>query len=253
MALLDLKTPPLNRENPKPVIYLHLYLLPLSLSAIACLFALLYLVSDEVSPSEGTSAPTFAENFSWFFDLNSENSAPAWYSTSLWLFAAFLALGAAAQSIERWNRNRWRSLAVVFAFMSLDEAAGIHERIGSVMVYWIKLTGFFYYVWVIYGFFIVIVLTMIYARFILSLPRQVFLTFVLAAAVFLSGALGLEMTGAAVESGQIDFPFGLDWRKAIALEELAEMIGVIILIFGLLLFLKENHSNSGFLCEVTVS
>jgi hypothetical protein len=240
-------------DNPQPVIYLHLHLLPLSLSATACLLALLYLVSDEISPGGGASAPTFAENFAWFFDLNSESSAPAWYSTSLWLLAAFLALGAGAQCIERWYRNRWRSLAVVFAFMSLDESAGIHERIGSVMVYWIKLTGFFYYVWVIYGFFIVIALTVIYARFILSLPRKVFLTFVLAAAVFLSGALGMEMTGAAVESGQIDFPFGLDWRKAIALEELAEMIGVIILIFGLLLFLKESDSNSGFRCKVTPS
>lgn len=231
-------------DSNEPAIRLHLYLLPLLLVVIALVLAGCYLASEEVDVTEQTAPPTLAAHFAWFFDLNSENSLPAWYSASLWLFAAFLATSVGAKSRSLNDRILWRCLAAVFAFLSLDEAIAIHERIGSVMAHWIKLSGYFHYVWVLYGILLVFLLTAVFGRFVWSLPRPVSLSFLAAGVVFLSGALGFEMIGAAVESGQRDFPVGLNWRTLIALEELAEMLGVTTLIFGLLMALKLTPASS---------
>ena len=67
----------------------------------------------------------------------------------------------------------------------------------------------------------------------------------LAAGIFVSGAVGVEMMGAAYDyAGQVPgtFPLGLNWRRANALEEGLEMLGVILLIHVMLRFATDAGS-----------
>ena len=166
------------------------------------------------------------------FDLNEEANAPAWYASALWLLAAGLAVETGRGSGRRlW----WWSLAALFAFFSLDEAAQVHELAGILIEQkGSARQGVFFYEWVIYGLALAGVLTLAYGRFVLSLPRLVKLLLMAAAAVFLAGAVGLEMLTGAVMSGIVGFPVGLGWKREVAAEELLEMSGVILLIQALL-------------------
>ena len=219
--------------------------LPVVLSFVSLAFVFLYWGTVRLTETHGELSYGL-EAAAWFFDLNGENNAPTWFSSSLWLFAAFLALGACSQSSRKYDQRRWRSLSMLFALLSVDEAAGLHEKIGHGLDQYVSLTGAFHYAWVLYGIAFLSLVVAFYFRFIISLPRKVVILIACAAAIFLSGALGLEMLGAAVESGVAKFPPGLSWHRAIALEELLEMLGVILLIHALLIFLRDNHPLSVF-------
>jgi hypothetical protein len=223
---------------------IHALRVPLALALVSIALAVAYLLTDWMLRSYGTDVPRIVELVSGFFNLNAEHSAPTWFSSSLWLFAALLAVSAASQSRRDHDRRRWRSLVVLFAFLSLDESAGVHEKMGNLLGDHIVLSGAFYYVWVLYGMLFLLVMVLFYARFVASLPRIVTVLIGCAAFVFLLGALGFEMLSAAVESGSTGFPAGLSWPRAIALEETFEMLGVVILIQALLLFLRIDRPST---------
>src|SRR5262245_51879719 len=61
------------------------------------------------------------------FDLGSESNLPTWFSSLVWLFAAI----AARQCSECETgslRRAWLLIAAALLFLSLDEAAMLHER-----------------------------------------------------------------------------------------------------------------------------
>lgn len=223
---------------------LPLYGFCAALLAIAIVLVALYVVSLLLpgGAADGGAAPAL-HAFRELFDLNGEANLPAWYTGLLWLFAALSALGVAVQVRLRRERHAgyWQSLSILFLFMSLDESAQLHERIGAILEGWMLFSGFLYYVWVIYGMTLVGFLIIVYSRFLLSLPAEVKFTIIVSAVVFLSGALGLEMLGAAVDSGEVEFPAGLNWVRAVILEEFLEMTGIILLIYGLMRFMSKNR------------
>jgi hypothetical protein len=219
-------------------IRVHAFRLTLILSLISIGFAFAHLITEGLLRSYGNEPPRIVEAVSVFFNLNAEHSAPTWFSSSLWLLAALLGLSASSRSSRQVDRRRWRSLAALFAFLSLDESAGVHEKMGSLLGDHIALTGALHYVWVLYGILFLVIVALFYARFVASLPRAVTVLILAGALVFLAGALGVEMLSAAVESGTTEFPAGLNWPRAIALEETLEMLGVVLVIQGLLLFLR---------------
>ena len=86
------------------------------------------------------------------------------------------------------------------------------------------------------------VASLVFLRFLAALRPANFVLLVLAAGVFIAGAVGFEMTGAAFESGAAvpgTFPLGLTWRRAIALDEGFKMLGVTLLIHVLLRILID--------------
>lgn len=69
------------------------------------------------------------------FYFDREGNVPTWWSAAALLCCA-MALATVARLTRAHHRPHafhWRSLAVVFAYVSLDEAAQIHERIGPLM------------------------------------------------------------------------------------------------------------------------
>jgi len=123
--------------------------------------------------------------------LSYEENLPTWYSSCL-LFAAGLLLSQIALSAWQ-DRDRfrwhWWLLAAGFFYMSLDEAAEIHENLGGL----VGGSGVFYFDWVIPAGALVLVLGVIYLPFLRGLPAPSRGRFVLAAALYLGGALVMEL------------------------------------------------------------
>jgi hypothetical protein len=171
------------------------------------------------------------------FDLDRELNVPNWYSSGLLLVAAsILALIASATSrLGRPHRSHWAALALIFLFLSADEAASIHNHLG-------KFrsgeqgeigTGLAAIPWVWPAIVLVGLFTLAFIPFLRSLPRRTAALLVTAGVVYVGGALGLEIVGAILFP---DEALADTFRGSVllAVEELIEMSGALIFIYALL-------------------
>ncbi|MEM1115207.1 MAG: hypothetical protein AAF845_20660 [Bacteroidota bacterium] len=160
-----------------------------------------------------------------FFNLGGEANLPAYFSAAILLLAAGLLALTARTAETRWMRIGWVVLAAGFALMSLDEATLIHEGlVGSILLNQIgRGEGATYYRWYLLYIPLVVMIGALYVPFLLRLPRRLAGWFLAAAALFLGGAIGVEMvesTLAYTEASTIRIMVNQ------AIEEGAEMAGV---------------------------
>jgi hypothetical protein len=174
------------------------------------------------------------------FDLDEEFNVPSIYSGLALAFSAILLalIGSAEAKLGRLGYLAfWALLALVFLFLAIDETFELHERLESPVRSALKTTGVLYYAWVIpYGT-AAVLLGLFCLRFLMRLPREIRVPMLISGAVYVSGAVGLEMIGGALaehlEKPELD-PL---WVLASTLEELLEMTGVVIFIHTLLSYL----------------
>lgn len=174
------------------------------------------------------------------FNLDAENNIPTYYSSLLLLTAAGLLYVISKAMKKRGNiyANYWLSLSLIFLYLSIDESSSIHELLIHPLRSALNLSGVLYFSWVIVGFAVVIAIAIIYLRFLLELPRNTKISFVLAASVYVGGALGIELLGGFYSSnyGESNYVYGLITTT----EEMLEMTGVVIFINALIKFLHLN-------------
>ena len=117
-------------------------------------------------------------------------------------------------------------------FLAFDESALLHEKTLNFTRDSFGTSGLLYYSWIIpFGMFALVVL-LTYTRFLLALPRHTAVIFFLSGAVFVTGAIGLEMF-----EGQINEAGGyrsFDYMVLVTIEEILEMVGIFGFIYGLL-------------------
>ena len=172
-----------------------------------------------------------------FASLSWEANLPTWAASALLLAAAFaiLLIGTKAKHNEDpWYRY-WYAMAFIFLYISLDETAQIHENLGHLLT---TGTGLFYYDWVIPASAILIILGLVYWPFLVSLEVSTRNRFVLAAALYIGGALLMELPlGLWVsEQGSSNLGYGLiDWA-----EETLELIGISVFLHALISELFRN-------------
>ena len=162
------------------------------------------------------------------FDVDQENNLPTWYSAFLLLTASALLWLCARQRKadgDSWS-GHWLALAGGFLLMSLDEVAGVHETINSVIVM----------TWAIPGAFLALVLGLAFVPFLLQLPRRTALRFALAGAIYVGGAVGVEIFGNSLSVQNLRDT--LQYDLATLVEEALEMLGVILFIHTLLLYMR---------------
>jgi hypothetical protein len=86
----------------------------------------LVLLAAHVALHLSADAHTYSENWKALTALNGENSLASWTS----IVSAF-AMGLVCFSLgERDQRIRWRACGLFFVYLSLDDGAMLHERIG---------------------------------------------------------------------------------------------------------------------------
>jgi hypothetical protein len=89
-------------------------------------------------------------------------------------------------------------LGWLFVFLSLDETISIHERAGDQVSDRIATSGFLLWAWVIpYGI-LTLVVAVSYVPFLWRLPAETRWRVVLAGALYVGGALGMEMSEARI-------------------------------------------------------
>ncbi len=177
------------------------------------------------------------------FDVKMEYNIPAFFSSLLLFFAATLT-GVIA-TLKKKNHavyvSHWVALAVIFLVASLDEAVSLHELLSRVISVHMGFNtgGLFYFSWVIGGIGFTLLFAAAYFMFWLHLPPRIRLLFLLAAIVFCSGALGVEMiSGAYIEKYRWE---NLTVEILATVEEALEMAGAIIFTFALMKYLQDNY------------
>jgi hypothetical protein len=168
------------------------------------------------------------------FDINGEGNIPSWYSSSALLACAFLLALIAAQKKRTQDRflSHWVGLAIIFVYLSMDESAAIHEMAIKPVRAALDTDGFLRFAWIIPGSVAVLLFVLIYARFLASLPSRLRAQFLIAGALYVGGAIGMEAISgyyATVEGRD-----GLMYMLVTAAEEAAEMAGVVVMIHALL-------------------
>ena len=169
-------------------------------------------------------------DFVQMFDLDMEANIPTLFSSLLFMLNAFLFYILSRKETNNKNKYNyyWLGLSALFAFLSFDESAKIHENIGDLTERFVDATGFLHYPWVLSYSLLVVFLGIVYFRFFWSMERKLFYRFVLAAVIFLTGALGFELLGAQESS-----LYGTDsplYSLYYTIEESLEMFGLIYLV-----------------------
>jgi hypothetical protein len=172
-------------------------------------------------------------------DLDLESSIPTWFSITMMLACAgalALVAGRARRSAERGARH-WAGLAVIFVVLSIDEQVALHERAIVPVRELMGVSGAFYMAWVIPALAVLVVLALMYVPFVLRLPAALRGRMVLAACLFVGGAVGLEMVG-----GWLLVRYGAGPQTGIVViaEEVMELLGLIVLLRALLVHLQAT-------------
>lgn len=175
------------------------------------------------------------------FYLDGEANLPTWYQSTTLLLCSLLLAAIWSNSKGSWFRRHWGMLSVIFLFLSLDEAACIHEAISSLLSQFIHTTGIFTYAWVIPGGVFTLVVLLSSLHFLRHLPKRTKRDFIIAGAIYVSGALGWEMAGGWYDS--LHGSRNLTYMTLTVCEEAFECVGIILFIRSLLIYLKNLPAN----------
>ena len=158
------------------------------------------------------------------FDVDDEHNLPTFYSGFILLFATVLLWSIWMEvSRLRWS---WLILFLGFAFLAADEIAGFHDAINTAIDP----------VWAWFGLIMVAIAGLSLLPFMLSLPRSIAAGFAFAGALYVGGAMVLELINEPFDSD------GLAYQLLVLVEEGFEMLGVVTFI-AVLLHYRANHLN----------
>lgn len=165
------------------------------------------------------------------FDVDQENNIPTWYSNATLLVASLLLLSIA--NAKRRDRapfaGHWLGLSIVFAFLALDEDAGIHETLNTLGDY---LSGADQNHWEIGGLIFVAIFALNYLKFWWRLPSRTRLLFAIAGLGFVSGAVGVEHLSKDMDSDTLAYNFMTVW------EEGFEMYFIVLFVHAILDYMR---------------
>lgn len=182
-----------------------------------------------------------AKGFIPLFDMDGEGNIPAWFSASLFLLCALL-----LQFIALYQKSQhapyvkhWQGLFWIFIFLSMDEASQIHEKTIKPLRNLLHVhEGVLYFAWVIPGAIFVMIMIYFYYKFIMSLPAQTKLHFLVSAGLYILGALGIELI-----QGYYASQYGFNNIRfviLVTLEEVLEISGIIVFFYGLSQYIESK-------------
>lgn len=196
------------------------WMLGLSLALTATSVAFAYVYLERGHDLRGL-APLFL--------LEEDTAVPTWFAAAQLASAALLmaALGLQARATDRVLARGWLLLAAVFTVLSIDEVATLHEWTGDVLG---EGRGLLYYSWVVVGAAGLAVVGVLSVPLLRRLPRRTRRLVLVAAAVYVGGALLMEMVnGWLDEVGSSDMRYNLQS----AVEETMEMVGASLFVHAL--------------------
>ena len=176
-----------------------------------------------------------------WLDLDTESNIPTWYQSSTLLACSVLLclIGRSRAGLKDGFAGQWTALAVIFAFLSIDEATQIHENIGFLLSDLLREQNRSVFPWVFVGGLFFTVVAVVYAWFVFKLPPRTRKGFIVSAALYVSGTLLLELCGAVFYTKK-NGDMSIYYHLVADAEELFEMLGVLFFIRTLLSYLTDE-------------
>ncbi len=177
---------------------------------------------------------------SLYFNFDRESNFPTLYSALALGFSSYLLaiITLIKKSQNARYAKHWKALSIIFIFLAIDEICSIHEVSIPFLRHAINAKGILYFTWVVPAFILLIVFLVIFRKFIFSLPLKIKVLFIASGAVYVSGALGMELIG-----GYIADTYGFNntfYGIVSSIEEILEMLGIVIFIHGLLTYIQSH-------------
>lgn len=177
--------------------------------------------------------------YALFFAVGNEGKVPTWYSACTIFFCSILL---AVIAIDAWRKKsqlsyHWTGLAMIFAYLSMDEAMSIHEMANRQVSRFLDTSGVLAFGWVIPAFIFLAIFLVLYLRFLFHLPERTRWLFLSSGVVYLAGALGMEMVSAYHWE---EYGKDLIYLVITSIEEILEMSGIALFIYSLLDHLDNN-------------
>lgn len=179
-----------------------------------------------------------ARGYVRFLDFDMERNLPTFYSSLAIEFCAVLLALIFVYHKKRKDAYHWAwlGLAIIFAFLGIDEATKIHETLGSAITPMVDATGVLYFPWIVpysIGFAII---SLFFIPWFIKLPSSAMIGFSIAGIVFLSGAMGFEMLSAIyAEQTSLD---SKEYIWSYTAEETCEMLGIMLFIRALIKYIS---------------
>lgn len=182
------------------------------------------------------------------FDVLTEANAPSWYGSMTLLMCALL-LGVVArvkqQQGDRFRRH-WLGLALLFVLLSLDEGAMVHETVQWALTTNVRQTDPAYNIInILYTSVLALVVLVVMLRFLAALPVRTRRLFVLAGAVFVGGGIAVDYVGEVIRN-EHGGGATLVYAVVNGIEEGMEMAGVVLFVYALLDYLKDESGRVTF-------
>lgn len=185
-----------------------------------------------------------------FFYLDSESNLPTWFSTMLLALNAIMLflISYRARILKQRYFFLWLLLGCIFIGLSIDEFATLHEILIIPVRTALKPEGLLTFAWFIPVVFALIIMAIFYLPFLFHLPSYTRNMFILAALVYLGGAIGMEAVGG-LRASTVD---ALEWKDILAdvpynllmtAEEVLEMLGALFFFYTLSQYTYEHQSH----------
>lgn len=218
--------------NIKPRIYLKIHLLIILILIMGNIFSLTYI------------ALNLPFGIDKLFLFSEEANIPTLFSSiSLLISSLILYLISQLNKIIFSQKKYWRMLSFIFIFLAIDETAGIHEKVGSLISFKIIDALFLTKSWVVvYGIFLIL-FCFYFRNFLIKLDKKFRIGFILSGFIYLIGALGFEIFADYIISNPFSFfksNYFLIMSTIITMEDTFEMVGIAIFNFYLLQFITKN-------------
>lgn len=176
------------------------------------------------------------------FDFDDEASIPTWFSNVLFLALAFCAFLAAKLDKAKKTKSIWIFIGVASIIGSIDEVSTVHESgLQSLHLLFFNenTPTFFANAWIIIVPFIIIFAAIFFYKSVKLLPTKTTKLLAIAVGIYLSGAVGIDIiTSTILESS--DF---VKQGLLVAIEEVAELIGLSIAIYAISSYIENNYSE----------
>lgn len=176
------------------------------------------------------------------FYTDAESNIPTYFNTIILFIPAmlFAIVGAWKYAIQDKFKFQWIGLSLIFIYLSMDEAAILHEKLINPMrelFNYERFGGIFYFAWVIPGIIAVLLFMLAYLRFFLHLENKYKILFFLSLGLYVGGIIGGEMLSGHF-AGTIGFK-NFTYAAYTSIEESLEWIGCSLLIYSLLQYIQQ--------------
>lgn len=161
------------------------------------------------------------------FDLNGEGVVPSWFASLVLMASGVLAFAIAAMKARLRDRYRahWLGVGWIFVFLSMDEAAGLHEMWMHYLEPLTDWSGLFFYESAVPNLVLAAIVGLAMLPFVLTLGLGTQVRLAISAGLYVAGAVGVEMLGGAQHSAAgIE---NLRYQLLVTAEETLEMIGAL--------------------------